>query len=111
MDDNNSDKKAKGLSAGKPLAEDQIKSKRVDRRTVLRSVGLAGLGAGALGVSGCVVVPVGGTGASVGRTDSDNGYITDPVGYGRGAPNAYATGRTDADRGGNIVDRGGYGRG
>lgn len=74
MDDN--DKKKKAPSAGKPLSEDQIKSKRIDRRTVLRSVGLAGLGAGTVGVTACV--PVGGI------TDVDNGNITDPIGLGRG---------------------------
>ena len=99
------DKKKKVPSTGKALTEDQIKSKRVDRRTVLRSAGLVGLGAGSLGVSGCVVVPTTG-----GITDVDNGNITDPVGYGRGSPHSYRTGRTDADYGGNITDRVGYGR-
>lgn len=103
--DDNTDKKKKA-SAGKPLTEDQISSKRMDRRTVLRSVGLAGLGAGALGVSGCVVVPVGS-----GITDVDNGNITDRGGAGRGSPNNYRTGVTDADYGGNITDRVGAGRG
>ncbi|ABD54775.1 hypothetical protein [Jannaschia sp. CCS1] len=101
MDENNSDKKKKA-SAGKPLSEDQISSKRMDRRTVLRSVGLAGLGAGAMGVTACV---------PYGITDVDNGNITDPAGAGRGAPLGYRTGTTDRDWGGNITDRVGYGRG
>lgn len=99
MDDNDKKKKA---SAGKPLTADQITSKRVDRRTVLRSVGLAGLGAGAMGVTACV---------PYGITDVDNGNITDGVGVGRGAPLSYRSGTTDADFGGNITDRVGYGRG
>lgn len=102
MDDNTNDKKSKAGSTGKPLTEDQISTKRVDRRTVLRSVGLAGLGAGAMGVTACV---------PVGNTDIDNGNITDAIGAGRGAPLAYRTGRTDADFGGNITDRIGHGRG
>lgn len=102
MDDNSSDKKTKAATAGKPLSEDQIKSKRVDRRTVLRSVGLAGLGAGAIGVTACV---------PVGATDVDNGNISDPLGAGRGAPLSYRSGSTDRDWGGNITDRVGYGRG
>ncbi len=43
MSDNDQDTKKKA-TAGKPLTEDQIKSNRVDRRTVLRTAGLAGLG-------------------------------------------------------------------
>ena len=101
MDDTPNDKK-KSPSAGKSLTEDQIKSKRVDRRSVLRSVGLVGLGAGTVGVAGCV---------PYGVTDVDNGNITDPVGAGRGTPLAYRSGITDADYGGNITDRIGYGRG
>ncbi len=106
MDDNSNDKKTKVPAAGNPLTEDQIKTKRVDRRTLLRSAGLAGLGAGTLGVTGCVVVPVGS-----GITDVDNGNITDPVGAGRGSPRASYTGITDRDWGGNITDPGGRGRG
>lgn len=102
MDDNQDDKKHKNASKGNPLTADQISSKRVDRRTVLRSVGLAGLGAGAMGVTGCV---------PYGVTDVDNGNITDPVGLGRGAPLNYRSGMTDRDWGGNITDRAGYGRG
>lgn len=103
MTDNTDDKKAK---AGKALTEDQITSKKIDRRTMLRSAGLVGLGAGTLGVSGCVVVPVGS-----GITDVDNGNITDPVGGGRGSRRGYYTGITDRDYGGNITDPGGQGRG
>lgn len=98
----NSDDKKKDASKGKPLSADQISSKRMDRRTVLRSVGLAGLGAGAMGVTACV---------PVGITDVDNGNITDPVGAGRGSPLSYRSGTTDRDFGGNITDRVGYGRG
>jgi hypothetical protein len=101
MDDNSQDKKKKA-SVGKPLTADQISSKRIDRRTMLRSVGLAGLGAGAVGVSACV---------PIGITDVDNGNITDPLGAGRGSPLAYRSGTTDRDWGGNITDRVGYGRG
>lgn len=104
MDDNKSDKK-KAASVGKPLSEDQITSKRVDRRTLLRSAGLAGLGAGALGLSGCVVIP-----STGGFTDVDNGNITDPVGFGRGGQLSYRSGVTDSDYGGRITDRVGYGR-
>lgn len=105
MDENKNDKKA---AAGKSLAEEQITSKRVDRRTVMRSAGLAGLGAGAIGVSGCVAVAVpGGVG---GITDSDNGPIVDPIGNGRGGRRGYYTGITDSDNG-PIVDPGGQGRG
>lgn len=102
MDDNSSDKKTKAPSAGKPLSEDQIQSKRVDRRSVLRSVGLVGLGAGAMGVTACV---------PYGITDVDNGNITDPIGAGRGAPLSYRSGITDRDWGGNITDPVGRGRG
>lgn len=105
-DDSNGKKKA---TAGKPLTKDQISSKRMDRRTVLRSVGLAGLGAGAMGVSGCVEVPtapVYGTGI----TDADRGPITDPEGRGRGGRRGYYTGIADADSG-PITDPGGQGRG
>ncbi len=102
MTDTPGDKKKKNPSAGKPLTEDQIKSKRVGRRTVLRSVGLAGFGAGAMGVSGCV---------AYGVTDVDNGNITDPIGAGRGSPIGYRSGITDADFGGNITDPIGRGRG
>lgn len=101
MDDNTDDKK-KAASKGMPLSADQISSKRMDRRTVLRSVGLAGLGAGTVGVTACV---------PYGITDVDNGNITDPVGAGRGAPLSYRSGTTDRDWGGNITDRVGYGRG
>lgn len=97
-----SDNDKKKAAAGKPLSDDQIQSKRMDRRTVLRSVGLAGLGAGAMGVTACV---------PVGITDVDNGNITDAVGAGRGAPLSYRSGITDRDFGGNITDRVGYGRG
>ncbi len=104
--DDTTDKKEK---VGKSLTEDQITSSPVDRRTLLRSVGLAGLGAGALGVSGCVAVPTGPVYGS-GITDSDNGPIVDPVGYGRGGRRGYYTGITDADNG-PIVDPAGQGRG
>lgn len=109
MDDDSNDKKNKAPSAGKPLSEDQIKSTRVDRRTVLRTAGIAGLGAGALGISGCVVIPVGPPIGS-GYTDADNGPITDPGGNGRGGLRGYYTGTTDADNG-PIYDPGGQGRG
>lgn len=102
MDENTNDKAAKGKS----LTEDQITSGTVSRRTMLRTAGLASLGAGTLAVSGCVVVPVGGTGF----TDADNGPIIDPVGGGRGPRPGYRTGITDADNG-PIVDGIGGGRG
>lgn len=98
MDD---DKKKNAADKGNSLSEDQITSKRVDRRTLLRSAGLAGLGAGALSVSGCVVA---------GPTDGDSGTITDFVGRGRGPRLTYRSGITDSDFG-NITDRSGQGRG
>ena len=45
---------------------------------MLRGFGLGSLGLGGAAVSGCVV-------AGSGITDADNGNITDPVGFGRGA--------------------------
>lgn len=101
MDDTNNDKKSNAPETGASLSEDQIKSKRVDRRSVLRGVGLAGLGAGALGVSACV---------PVGVTDVDSGGNADYVGAGRGGPLGYYSGITDADFG-NITDPAGQGRG
>jgi hypothetical protein len=95
---------------GKSLDEAAIKTTRTDRRTLLRTAGIAGIGAGALGLSGCVAVPVGPVYGGSGYTDSDNGPITDPGGYGRGPTPAYYTGITDADNG-PIVDPGGRGRG
>ncbi|MBF9044787.1 hypothetical protein HKCCE4037_15700 [Rhodobacterales bacterium HKCCE4037] len=95
------DKKTKSLDA------DDITSTRMDRRTMLRSAGIAGLAAGAAGVSGCVAVPVG---YGTGITDSDNGPIVDPAGFGRGGRTYSYTGYTDADNG-PIVDPGGQGRG
>lgn len=103
MDENKNDKKK--AAAGKPLTEEQITSTRVDRRTVLRSAGIAGIGAGALGLSGCVVVPVGN-----GITDSDNGPIVDGLGNGRGPAPRFFTNTTDSDNG-PIVDGIGQGRG
>ena len=109
MEENNNDKKK--AAAGKPLTEEQITSTRVDRRTMMRTAGLAGLGAGALGVSGCVAVAVpGGVGVAAGPTDSDNGPITDPLGNGRGQPHGVFVGFSDADNG-PIFDPGGQGRG
>lgn len=104
MDENNNDKKAKG----KPLTEEQITSTRVDRRTMMRTAGLAGLGAGAMGISGCVAVavPVG----LGGVTDSDNGPITDQIGNGRGQPHGVFVNFSDSDNG-PIFDPGGQGRG
>ncbi len=102
MDD---EKKAKGKS----LTEDQITSGPVDRRTMLRSAGLVGLGAGTLGLSGCVVVPTTGV-YTTGYTDADNGPIVDPGGAGRGPRRGYYTGITDSDNG-PITDAGGQGRG
>lgn len=107
MDDD--DKKTGDASAGASLSEEQITSGRIDRRSVLRSAGIAGLGAGALGLSGCVVVPAGPV-YGTGYTDADNGPIVDPVGSGRGPRRGYYTGITDADNG-PIVDPVGQGRG
>ena len=58
------------------LDDTQIETNRnIGRRNVLRGAGVLGLGA--VGVRGCLPA-----GTSV--TDSDNGPIIDPVGFGRG---------------------------
>ncbi len=97
------DKKTKTLGA------DDIKCTRMNRRAMLRTAGIAGLAAGAAGVSGCVVVPAG-PGYGTGITDADNGPIIDPGGFGRGGRTFSFTGFTDADNG-PILDPGGQGRG
>ncbi|MEX3015672.1 hypothetical protein [Gymnodinialimonas hymeniacidonis] len=97
------DHKKKTLEAG------DIKSTRMDRRAMLRTAGIAGLAAGAAGVSGCVAVPVG-PGFGTGITDADNGPIIDPGGFGRGGLRYSYTGFTDRDNG-PIYDPGGQGRG
>ncbi|QBX99739.1 hypothetical protein E2K80_02545 [Rhodophyticola sp. CCM32] len=86
------------------LSDGDIETTRgLNRRRLLRGMGLGTIG---LGLSGCVVPATTGTG----MTDSDNGPITDAGGNGRGGRRSVRTGLTDADNG-PITDAGGYGRG
>ncbi|WP_375552005.1 hypothetical protein [Rhodophyticola porphyridii] len=96
----------KPKSPGKSdLADSSIKTSRgLNRRRLLRGMGLGTIG---LGLSGCVATP---TTVGGGVTDADNGPITDPGGRGRGGLRSSRTGITDADNG-PITDPGGFGRG
>jgi hypothetical protein len=115
------DASGKGDRAKRPLDESEIRTEtRVGRRSVLTIIGGAGLAAGAVAMTGCVVVtrpapvnnrhprtsdgdprdPAGG--ARTGYTDSDP---TDGTWRGRNY-----TGITDGD-GGNCMDPTGFGHG
>lgn len=98
------------------LTDDQIASNEttVGRRSAIKALGAAVLGASATSLTGCIVTtPARPVAYQSGITDGDGGRYADPAGAGRGPRRAVATGITDADSaaGGQMQDAGGYGRG
>jgi hypothetical protein len=110
MTDHKDDKT--GKATPQTLSETDISTDHnVTRRRMLRGFGVGTLGLGTLAVTGCVPTTTT-TGVLIGSgyTDSDNGPIVDPGGFGRGPRRSNFTGITDRDNG-PIVDAGGFGRG
>jgi hypothetical protein len=98
------------------LTVDQIGTEQtpVGRRSAMKVLGAAVLGAGATGVAasltGCIVRTAPQPQYTSGLTDSDGGQYADPGGNGRGQARGMQTGLTDSD-GGSYADAAGYGRG
>lgn len=109
-------KKPEELAQKPTLTDGQIESNAtvLGRRTALKALGTAVLGAGATSLTGCIVTtPAQPAYATSGMTDGDAGQYADPAGAGRGPRRSVATGITDADSAANgqVQDPAGYGRG
>lgn len=91
----------KGPTEPTTLSDNDIETRSVTRRGLMR-----GTAAGAVGIAAAGLVP---SSAEAG-TDVDNGPRTDPGGAGRGYCRSFTSGLTDSDNG-NWRDPGGSGRG